>query len=558
MKLDNEASKLLKRYLHQQNITFQLVPPYSHRRNSAERAIRSFKDHLIAGLCSTDKSFPMHVWDRLLPQAVITLNMLRTSRINHKLSAATQIFGQYDFNRAPMVPPVTRIIAHETPNRRRTWAPHGQYGWYIGPALERYRCYTVYITKTRGERAVEKFDFFPDNFRLPFPSTQDLATKAAAELTHALLHPQPAGPLCQFGDEQTLALKCLADIFEGATRQKSNIVIPHTERVENIAPLRVQNTVSPPRVENTTAQQIPTQPTISSHSTPNYHRRQHTPHRSAVSPPTPHVMVRCSSGQQYNLSQDIIAETSNQANHCFSISKNPKPKNSTKLNGNNQIIILPEMENAAICPETGKSPKHQELITKLRYKIKWMRSTANEINRLYNTNTIRLIRRSNIPKGRKVTYGSFVVDIKDHKEEKERTRLTVGGNQIEYPGDKSTRTAGLTTAKILINSVISTLGAKFLVIDIQIFYLNTPLGRFEYMVINLSSLPQETIDKYDLIKLAQDGEVYIEIQKGMYGLPQAGILANELLQRNLARDGYRPTPHTHGLWKHDTRPISFL
>jgi hypothetical protein len=54
MKLDNEASKLLKTYLHHQNITFQLVPPYSHRRNSAEREIRSFKDHLIAGLCSTD------------------------------------------------------------------------------------------------------------------------------------------------------------------------------------------------------------------------------------------------------------------------------------------------------------------------------------------------------------------------------------------------------------------------------------------------------------------------------------------------------------------------
>jgi hypothetical protein len=77
------------------------------------------------------------------------------------------------------------------------------------------------------------------------------------------------------------------------------------------------------------------------------------------------------------------------------------------------------------------------------------------------------------------------------------------------------------------------------------------------MVINLSSLPQETIDKYDLIDLAQDGKVYIEIQKVMYGLPQAGILTNELLQRNLAKDGYRPTQHTHVLWKHGTRPISF-
>jgi hypothetical protein len=115
----------------------------------------------------------------------------------------------------------------------------------------------------------------------------------------------------------------------------------------------------------------------------------------------------------------------------------------------------------------------------------------------------------------------------------------------------------LTAAKILINSVISTLGAKFLVIDIKNFYLNTPLRRFEYMVINLASLPQETIDKYDLIELAQDGKVYIEIQKGMYGMPQAGILANELLQRNIAKDGYQPTQHTHSLWKHDTRPISF-
>jgi hypothetical protein len=265
-------------------------------------------------------------------------------------------------------------------------------------------------------------------------------------------------------------------------------------------------------------------------------------------------MVRRSARQQ-NLSQDTMAETLAQSNRCFSISANNKSNHPSTQK--TEIVILPEMVNAVICPETGKSLKHQELITKLRYKIKWMRSTANEINRLYNMNTIRFIRRSDITKGRKVTYGSFVVDIKDHKEEKERTRLTVGGDQIEYPGGKSTRTAGLTTAKILINSVISTQGANFLVIDINNFYLNTPLGRFEYMVINLASFPQETIEKYDLNELAQDRKVYIEIQKGMYGLPQAGILANELLQRNLAKDGNRPTTHTHGLWTHDTRPISF-
>jgi hypothetical protein len=328
----------------------------------------------------------------------------------------------------------------------------------------------------RGERVVETVEFFPENFKLPFPAAQELATKAAAELTHALLHPQPAGPFCKIGDEHTLALKSLADLFEGATRQKSRVVITPTKTVENVAPPRVQNKVSLPRVQNASTQQRLPQQTTSSHLTPNSHRRQHTPHRRAVTPPTPHVMVRRSAGQKYNLSQDMIAETINQANHFFSISRTPRPKTAEKVNGNDQVIIMPEMANAVICPETGKSLKHQELITKLRYKIKWMRSTANEIYRLYNTNTIRFIRRSNIPKGRKVTYGSFVVDIKDHKEEKERTRLTVGGDQIEYPGDKSTRTAGLTTAKILINSVISTLGAKFFVIDITKIYLNAPLG----------------------------------------------------------------------------------
>jgi hypothetical protein len=123
---------------------------------------------------------------------------------------------------------------------------------------------------------------------------------------------------------------------------------------------------------------------------------------------------------------------------------------------NKQIIIMPEIANAVICPDTGKSLKHSELITLLRYKIRWMRSTANEIGRLAQglkrgvkgTNTIRFIIRTDVPPGRKTMYASFVIDIKNHKEETERTCLTVGGDQIKYPVDKSTRTAGLTTAQL--------------------------------------------------------------------------------------------------------------
>jgi hypothetical protein len=67
--LDNEASAALKNYFTVNDIAYQLVPPHCHRRNAAERAIRTFKEHFVAGISSVDPSFPMHLWDRLLPQA---------------------------------------------------------------------------------------------------------------------------------------------------------------------------------------------------------------------------------------------------------------------------------------------------------------------------------------------------------------------------------------------------------------------------------------------------------------------------------------------------------
>jgi hypothetical protein len=75
------------------------------------------------------------------------------------------------------------------------------------------------------------------------------------------------------------------------------------------------------------------------------------------------------------------------------------------------------------------------------------------------------------------------------------------------------------------------------------------------MVINLISLPQEEIDEYNLLNLVHYGCIYIEIQKGVYGMPQSGILANELLQRQLSPDWYRPNEHTHGFWKQETQPV---
>jgi hypothetical protein len=73
----------------------------------------------------------------------------------------------------------------------------------------------------------------------------------------------------------------------------------------------------------------------------------------------------------------------------------------------------------------------------------------------------------------------------------------------------------------------------------------------------LSRFPEEIVDKYNPGALAVDGWVYIEVIKGMYGLKQAGLLANQLLQTPLAPFGYYPERHTPGIWLHKIRPIAF-
>jgi hypothetical protein len=103
--LDNEASTALKKFFTVNDITYQLVPPRWHRLNAAERAIRTFKEHFVAGLSSVDPAFPLHLWDRLLPQAEITMNLLRTSRLHPQLSAAAHFHGLVDYNKTAFAPP---------------------------------------------------------------------------------------------------------------------------------------------------------------------------------------------------------------------------------------------------------------------------------------------------------------------------------------------------------------------------------------------------------------------------------------------------------------------
>ena len=93
--------------------------------------------------------------------------------------------------------------------------------------------------------------------------------------------------------------------------------------------------------------------------------------------------------------------------------------------------------------------------------------------------------------------------------------------------------------------------------DIKNFYLNNDMDHFEYVKIPLSAIPQAIIDQYNLEPLAHKGYVYVEIRKGMYGLPQAGRIANDALVLHLASHGYNQSATIPGLFTHESRPISF-
>jgi hypothetical protein len=136
-------------------------------------------------------------------------------------------------------------------------------------------------------------------------------------------------------------------------------------------------------------------------------------------------------------------------------------------------------------------------------------------------------------------------------------RITIGSNNIAYPGDVGTPTGLIELVKLLVNSVLSQRNARLATMDLKSFYLITPLDWPEYVRIKLADIPQEFINKYKLNKLAHDSWIYFKMRPGMYGLPQAGILANKRLQDRLAEFDYYEAATTPRLWHNKWCPIMF-
>jgi hypothetical protein len=585
--LDNECSDIMKNYFNHHQIKYQLAAPGQHRTNAAERAIRTFKNHFIAGLCSIDDNFPINLWDRLLPQAIITINLLRGSRINPKHSAWSQLFGPYDFNKEPIAPPGIRVLVHVKPDNRTTWAPHAEEGWYIGPAQEHYRCYRVYMTDTKSERITDTISWYPTKTTLPTATSLEIVAASLQDVQHELLNQNPPNSICNINEKQITVLKEWTNTFQKIIDPNNRFTYlsesDDDDDDDDDDENKVEHSIIQQQEENTneaTVQRV--QPCFHNETTnvsPISQRVENIPHTDTPHNTSENAATMENSAPMHNTDtntvermapdinkphnkESIVDMVAEQHNQTWPVPRKFTHQHFTRASAKVAYVLENAPQYAffgnAINPDSGKPAEYLELSKSSRGPL-WVDGMSLEIGKLLGTETIRFIPVTEIPTGTRITYAKIVCADRPEKENPIRVRLTIGGNLITYDGTTCTKAAEMPTVKIFINSVLSTPHAKFMTLDLKDFYLNTarmPDKDFAYMKLPTNILPPHILNEYK--QMIHKDHIYVEVSKGIYGLPQAGKLANEQLIRHLAPYGYAPCPITPGLWKHETRDISFL
>jgi hypothetical protein len=150
-----------------------------------------------------------------------------------------------------------------------------------------------------------------------------------------------------------------------------------------------------------------------------------------------------------------------------------------------------------------------------------------------------------------------VCKVCPEKDDPDWTCITIGGNRICYPGNVGTNRTSYKLIKLILYNVLSRKGARFSTIDLKNFYLDTPKANPEYVCVKISNIPDKFILEYNLLGRESNGWIYYNICQGYYSLPQAGILANDLLQSHLVAEGYYEAASTSGIWCHTWHPVQF-
>lgn len=192
-RLDNETSSALEQYASKNNVSIQYCPPGQHRSLKAERAIRTFKNHFISTLCTVSSKFPLNLWDKLLPLTEICLNHLIPYGSNPHMSAYEGLHGRkFDFRAHPIAPAGAKVLIHDKPGARGSWAPLGVLGFYLGPFRHHYRCFNVWSIDTQSLRITDTVAWLLEKVSLPNVGPHDTVLAAITTALDSLANTAPA------------------------------------------------------------------------------------------------------------------------------------------------------------------------------------------------------------------------------------------------------------------------------------------------------------------------------------------------------------------------------
>ncbi|KAL7476263.1 hypothetical protein ACHAW6_002135 [Cyclotella cf. meneghiniana] len=244
--LDIKISNAMKAHIDKKyKFLLELIPPGCHRRNAAEVAIRNFKAHFLSMLSGASPTFLPSLWDRLLPQTKITLNLLRQSNATPTVSAYAHLSGPFDYNKMPLAPMGCEVQIHEKTDSRGTWAYHSVDGWYLNTSAKHHRVHNCHVKHTKNERLSDTVQFQHKSITNPSISPADKLMLALANCKEIL-----SGHLKGEHEHQVGELKRLMD------KASTRISVPRVDASKQATQVpRVdtqQSTTMLPRVEVTT------------------------------------------------------------------------------------------------------------------------------------------------------------------------------------------------------------------------------------------------------------------------------------------------------------------
>jgi len=201
--------------------------------------------------------------------------------------------------------------------------------------------------------------------------------------------------------------------------------------------------------------------------------------------------------------------------------------------------------------------------TKSEFKSIAEEAFKDEMRRLL-TRTKSIVRCKHPPPHKIAPRGNIIVKIKPPTAAKPevscRVRLTADGSRSQFEGDRSSITAEIVAVKIFLNSVVSDDDTEMITADLQDAYLSEdlPPGESEYLSLLVSHFPSDCREEFGISHLSETTIIYYQILKGLYGMPQAGLLYQTGLIHHLSQYGYHMSLTTPCLFYHDTSNVKFL